>query len=66
MSIKKNFCLSSIVGKKSLNQLVIPDCLVPEILHLKLNEAGHKSMSKTKILSQREYYWLSVDNDTKR
>ena len=53
-------------GRKSLNQLVVPDCLVPEVLQLKHDEAGHMSASKTKRLIQREYYWLSIDNDTER
>ena len=53
-------------GRKNLNQLVVPNSLVPEVLQLKHDEAGHMSASKTKRLIQREYRWLSVDKDTKR
>ena len=53
-------------GRKKLDQLVVPDSLVPDVLQLKYDEAGYMSASKTKKLIQREYYWLSVDKDTKR
>jgi len=53
-------------GRKILNQLVVPDSLVPDVLQLKHDEAGHMSSSKTRKLIQREYYWLSVNEDTRR
>ncbi|KAK3726345.1 hypothetical protein QZH41_001516 [Actinostola sp. cb2023] len=42
------------------------DSLVPDVLQLKHDEAGHMSSSKTRKLIQREYYWLSVNEDTRR
>ena len=53
-------------GRKILKQLLVLESLVPEVLQLKHDEAGHMSAAKTKKLILREYYWLSIEEDMKR
>jgi hypothetical protein len=53
-------------GRIIFNQLIVPDTLVSDVLQMKHDEAGHMSSSKTRKLIQREYYWSSVSEDTKR
>ena len=52
-------------GRKVYKQLVVPNSLVPEVLQLKHDDAGHMSYAKTKKLIQRNYYWLTINEDTR-
>ena len=53
------------VGKRCVNQLVVPNALVPQVLILKHDNAGHMAAHKTTKLVQREYYWLDMAKDIK-
>ena len=53
------------VGKHLVNQLVVPEVLVPQVLTLKHDKAGHMGAQKTTKLVQREYFWLDMLRDIK-
>ena len=53
------------VGKRRVNQLVVPNALVPQVLILKHDNAGHMAAHKTTKLVQREYFWLDMAKDIK-
>ncbi|KXJ07769.1 Retrovirus-related Pol polyprotein from transposon 17.6 [Exaiptasia diaphana] len=59
-------CIKFRRGKKLVNQLVVPERLVPEVLRLKHDDAGHMSAMKTKKLILREYYWMTVNADVSK
>ena len=54
------------VGKHLVNQLVVPEALVPFVLHLKHDNAGHMAAEKTTNLIRREYFWLTMVEDVKK
>ena len=53
------------VGKRHVNQLVVPAVLIQAVLNLKHDHAGHIGAEKTTSLIRREYFWLSMINDVK-
>ena len=53
------------VGKRHVNQLLVPAVLIPAVLNLKHDHAGHMGAEKTTSLIRREYFWLSMVNDVK-
>ena len=53
------------VGKWHVNQLVVPAVLIPAVVNLKHDHAGHMGAEKTTSLIRREYLWLSMVNDVK-
>lgn len=53
------------VSKRHVNQLVVPAILIPSILNLKHDHAGHMGADKTTGLIRREYFWLSMVHDVK-
>ena len=53
-------------GKHLVNQLVVPEALVPFSLRLKHDNAGHMAAEKTTNLIRREYFWLSMVEDVKK
>ena len=53
------------VVKRHVNQLVVPAVLIPAVLNLKHDHAGHMGAEKTTSLIRREYFWLSMVNDVK-
>lgn len=53
------------VGKRHVYQLVVPAVLIPAILSLKHDNAGHMGPEKTTNLIRREYFWLNMVNDVK-
>jgi hypothetical protein len=44
-------------GRKTVRQLVVPETLIPTVLHMKHDQSGHMAAQKTRTLVQREYYW---------
>ena len=44
---------------------MVPAVLVPAVLNLKHDHAGHMGAEKTTSLIRREYFWLSMVNDVK-
>jgi hypothetical protein len=50
-------------GRKTVRQLVVPETLIPIVLHMKHDQSGHMAAQKTRTLVQREYYWLSMHDD---
>ena len=54
------------VGKHHVNQLVVPQALVPLVLRLKHDNAGHMAAEKTTSLIRREYFWLNMVDDVKK
>lgn len=51
------------IGKHLVNQLVVPDTLIPFVLRLKHDNAGHMAAEKTTNLIRREYFWLNMVRD---
>ena len=54
------------VGKHHVNQLVVPQALVPLVLCLKHDNAGHMAAEKTTSLTRHEYFWLKMVDDVKK
>ena len=54
------------IGKRIVNQLVVPIALVPNVLHLKHDDAGHMGTAKTINLIRREYFWLTMVKDARQ
>ena len=53
-------------GKRVVNQLVVPTALIPNVLRLKHDEAGHMGNTKTINLIRREYFWLTMVKDVRQ
>ena len=53
------------MGKRRVNQLVVPNALMPQVLILKHDNARHMAAHKTTKLVQREYFWLDMPKDIK-
>ena len=51
------------IGKHLVNQLVVPDALIPFVLCLKHDNAGHMAVEKTTSLIRCEYLWLNMVRD---
>lgn len=54
------------VGKHHVNQLVVPQALVPLFLRLKHDNASYMAAEKTTSLIRREYFWLNMVDDVKK
>ena len=54
------------VGKRHVNQLVVPEALIPFVLRLKHDNAGHMAAEKTISLVRREDFWLNMVGDVKK
>ena len=54
------------IGKRVVNQLVVPTALIPNVLRLKHDEAGHMGAAKTTKLIRREYFWLTMVKDAQQ
>ena len=54
------------VGKRRVNQLVVPNAFVPQVLNFKHDNAGNMAAHKTTKLVQREFFfWLDMAKDIK-
>ena len=51
------------IGKDLVNQVVFPDALIPFVLRLKYDNAGHMAAEKTSSLIRCEYFWLNMVRD---
>ena len=51
------------IGKHLVNQFVVPDALIPFVLCLKHDNAGHMAAEKITSLIRREYFWLNMVRD---
>ena len=51
------------IGKHLVSQVVVPDAVIPFVLRLKHDNAGHMSAEKTTSLIRREYFWLNMVRD---
>ena len=54
------------IGKRIVNQLVVLSALVPNVLHLKHDYAGHMGTAKTINLIRREYFWLTMVKEARQ
>ena len=54
------------IGKRIVNQLVVPTALVFNVLRLKHDDAGHMGTAKTINLIRREYFWLTMVKDVRQ
>ena len=54
------------IVKRVVNQLVVPTALIPNVLRLKHDEAGHMGAAKTTKLIRREYFWLTMVKDAQQ
>ena len=53
-------------NKHQVDQLVVPDALIPFVLRLKHDHAGHMAAEKTTSLIRREYFWLNMVADVQK
>ena len=51
------------IGKHLVNQVVVSDALIPFVLRLKHDNAGHMAAEKTTSLIRCEYFWLNMVRD---
>ena len=58
-------CRNVLVHDQNVTQLVIPESLVPTVLHLLHDtpQAGHPGRDKTLVMARRKYYWPRMRSD---
>ena len=50
-------------GRETVNQLLVPEVLIPQILQQAHDKAGHFGADKTLQLIRRHFYWSTLHKD---